>query len=100
MIRNHLFIFCDVGRQRKISKSLPGVWDGDRTVKKGFPVFRTGTGKSKSIPAFLGREREIQKSFPFVSEWENHAFSLGNILEQEIPLMHVARVFLNIYFFE
>ena len=61
MIRNHLFIFCDVGRQRKISKSLPGVWDGDRTVKKGFPVFRTGTGKSKSIPAFLGWEREIQK---------------------------------------
>ena len=43
-------------------------------VKNAFPVFVTGTGKSKKLFRRLGREQEIQKIFPAVWELENHAF--------------------------
>ena len=41
-------------------------------VKNAFPVFVTGTGKSKKLFRRLGREKEIQKIFPAVWELEIH----------------------------
>ena len=46
-----------------------------------------GTGVTKKLSGYSGRERETQKSLPAVRERELKAFHLGNIREQEFPLM-------------
>ena len=75
------------GNGKKQIDCVPAIWDGNGNYQKAFPLFGKGTGITKKLSRYLGQERETQKSLPAVWEREFKAFSLGDILEQEFPLM-------------
>ena len=71
--------------------------DGNGNYQKAFPLFGMGTGITKKLSHYLGRERETPKSLPAVLEREFKAFPLGNIREQEFPLMPGHHLTLHVY---
>ena len=67
--------FCSrySGREEELPKSFPAIRDWNGNYQKYLPLFGTGTGNPKTLPAVW--EREFK------------AFPLGNIREREFPLM-------------
>ena len=62
-----------VGKGKNQINCVPAIRDGNGNYQKSIPLFGTGTGNLKKIPAVWQREFK--------------AFPLGNIREREFPLM-------------